>query len=119
VFLNRGFGIFAAPITAPIITTVRLDSSLGLNVGSLAVGDFNEDGKPDLVVATIAGSQASIVLLGNGDGTFRQQRAEHLDTADGIEPEALRNPFLRQLGEPGGDLLRLIALDEVESTRFG
>ena len=73
VFLNRGSGIFATPMTAPIITTVNLDSSLGLNVGSLAVGDFNEDGKPDLVVGTIAGSQASIVLLGNGDGTFRQQ----------------------------------------------
>jgi len=73
VFLNHGSGIFAPPMTAPIITTVQLDSSLGLNVGSLAVGDFNEDGKPDLVVATIAGGQASIVLLGNGDGTFRQQ----------------------------------------------
>ncbi len=73
VFLNRGSGIFATPMTAPIITTVNLDSSLGLNVGSLAVGDFNEDGKPDLVVGTIAGSQVSIVLLGNGDGTFRQQ----------------------------------------------
>lgn len=73
VFLNAGSGIFAPPQTAPIITTVRLDSSLGLNIGSLAVGDFNEDGIPDLVVGTIAGSQASIVLLGQGDGTFRQQ----------------------------------------------
>lgn len=69
VFLNSGLGIFAPPI----ITPVQLNDSLGLNVGSLAVGDFNEDGKPDLVVSTIAGSQASIVLLGNGDGTFSQQ----------------------------------------------
>jgi hypothetical protein len=38
-------------------------------------GDFNEDGKMDLVVATIAGSQSDIVLLGNGDGTFRQGEA--------------------------------------------
>jgi hypothetical protein len=73
VFLNRGSGIFAPRTIAPIITTVQLDSSSGLNVGGLAVGDFNEDGKPDLVVPTIAGSQVSIVLLGNGDGTFRQQ----------------------------------------------
>lgn len=69
VFLNDGLGNFAAPI----VTTVQLTSSLGLNVGSLAGGDFDEDGKADLVVATIAGSQVSIVLLGNGDGTFRQQ----------------------------------------------
>ena len=69
VFLNDGTGHFSAPI----VTAVQLTSSQGLNVGSLAVGDFNEDGKPDLVVATIAGSQVSIVLLGNGDGTFRQQ----------------------------------------------
>jgi hypothetical protein len=65
VFLNNGDGTFRDPIVSPIqITAVGL--------GSIAVGDFNEDGKPDLVVGTIAGSQANIVLLGNGDGTFRQ-----------------------------------------------
>lgn len=69
VFLNDGSGNFGAPV----ITNVQLNASMGLNVGSLAVGDFNEDGKADLVVSTTAGSQVSIVLLGNGDGTFSQQ----------------------------------------------
>lgn len=69
VFLNDGSGNFGAPV----ITNVQLNASMGLNVGGLVVGDFNEDGKPDLVVATIAGSQVSIVLLGKGDGTFSQQ----------------------------------------------
>jgi hypothetical protein len=65
VFLNDGSGNFGSPI----ITTVQIPNGLG----SLAAGDFNEDGIADLVVATIAGPQANIVLLGNGDGTFRQQ----------------------------------------------
>jgi hypothetical protein len=65
VFLNDGTGNFVSPI----LTTVHIDNGLG----SLSVGDFNEDGKADLVVATISGDQFAIVLLGNGDGTFVQQ----------------------------------------------
>jgi len=37
---------------------------------SVAVGDFNGDGKPDLVTANVDGNDVS-VLLGNGDGTFQ------------------------------------------------
>ena len=41
---------------------------LGGGAYSLAVGDFNGDGKPDLVAAT---EQGTVMLLGNGDGTFQ------------------------------------------------
>ncbi len=42
----------------------------GLMSYSVAVADFNRDGKPDLVTANVASNTVS-VLLGNGDGTFR------------------------------------------------
>ncbi len=66
VFLNKGDGSFGSPV----ITTVNPLGALGL--GAIVAGDFNEDGKMDLIAGTIAGLQADIVLLGNGDGTFTQ-----------------------------------------------
>jgi hypothetical protein len=65
VFLNDGTGNFGAPITTNVQNTTWL--------GSIAVGDFNGDGKPDLVLA--ANGAESLILLGNGDGTFSQQPA--------------------------------------------
>src|SRR3984893_92449 len=65
VYLNNGSGSFSAPIS----TTIQMSA---LGPGSIVAGDFNEDGKQDLIVGTIAGPQADIFLAGNGDGTFTQ-----------------------------------------------
>ncbi|TLY46615.1 MAG: VCBS repeat-containing protein [Nitrospirae bacterium] len=53
----------------------------GITPRSVAAGDFNSDGKPDLAVAN-SGSTTVSVLLGNGDGTFQAKR----DFAAGGEP---------------------------------
>jgi len=46
------------------------DVASGTQPGSMAVGDFNADGKLDLAISN--GAQNSVlVLLGNGDGTFQ------------------------------------------------
>src|SRR5207302_543791 len=60
VLLGNGDGTFQPAVNYPA----------GPNPHSIAVGDFNGDGRPDLVVANQAGDDLS-VLLGNGDGTFR------------------------------------------------
>lgn len=65
VFLNKGDGTFGDPIVTPVQITPE-------GLGAFAVGDFNEDGKLDLVVDAMAGSDTALVLLGNGDGTFSQ-----------------------------------------------
>jgi hypothetical protein len=63
VLLGNGDGSFQAPVytypTNPILT--------------LAVGDFNGDGKSDLVTAGTFGAANYInILLSNGDGSFQQ-----------------------------------------------
>src|SRR5438128_1433983 len=58
------------PTLAQTVSFVaRRDFVVG-NPISVAVGDFNGDGVPDLAVANF-GSNTVSVLLGNGDGTFR------------------------------------------------
>jgi hypothetical protein len=65
------------------------DITAGKNPWSIAVGDFNRDGRLDLVVANnginVAGGWLPgtvSVLLGNGDGTFQT----HVDYATGAGP---------------------------------
>jgi hypothetical protein len=60
VLLGNADGSFQSPI---------LSQQSGSLTGSIAVGDFNNDNKPDLVVG-VGGQKQLAVLLGNGDGTF-------------------------------------------------
>ncbi len=59
VLLGNGDGTFQPPV----------NYGVSANAMSVAVGDFNGDGKLDLVVGTVANIA---VLLGNGDGTFQR-----------------------------------------------
>jgi hypothetical protein len=66
VFLGNGDGTFQAPVANTTVCT----STIG-NCGSLAVGDLNGDGKPDLALQsndTTGGGMS--ILLNNGNGTF-------------------------------------------------
>src|SRR5256885_1819824 len=63
VLLGNGDGTFQDPLTV----------ATGGRPVSLAPGDFNGDGKPDLAVADFD-SNTVLVLLGNGDGTFQAPR---------------------------------------------
>ncbi|MBZ5526496.1 MAG: VCBS repeat-containing protein [Acidobacteriia bacterium] len=65
VFLNNGNGTFQSPIVSPVQISA-------MGIGAIAAGDFNQDGKADLVIGTMGGAQADIVLLSKGDGTFTE-----------------------------------------------
>jgi len=53
----------------PLLFEVGVDYLAGDAPYSVAIGDLNGDGKPDLAVASLL--SVTSVLLGNGDGTFQ------------------------------------------------
>lgn len=64
ILLGNGDGTFQAPID------IQNDSLVGAH--EMTVGDFNNDGRPDVaLVGYWGGSQNLWILLSNGDGTFQ------------------------------------------------
>jgi hypothetical protein len=79
VLLGNGDGTFAFVPNLP---------NIGFGEGvTVATGDFNGDGKED-IVATVAGNNTPLgqvqVLLGNGDGTFKLWQTLTLNVPGGV-----------------------------------
>ena len=83
VFVNNGSGGFGAPI----IIELGAQTSNSYDKG-VTIGDFNGDGKPDLMVHTVDLSNIEHIwfIPGNGDGTFQApvDRGSYGDAAQGI-----------------------------------
>src|SRR5207247_350865 len=80
------------------VFTPPVNFSVGANPRSVAVGDFNADGKGDLAVTNVASSNVSI-RLGNGDGTF----AAAVNYGAGTNPESVAIADFN--GDGKGDLV--------------
>jgi hypothetical protein len=76
VLLGNGDGTFTPTAASP---------ATGPDPNSIAVGDFNRDGKLDLAVVN-QGSNNVTILLGNGDGTFTPTAAS---PATGPDPNSI------------------------------
>jgi len=90
ILLGNGDGTFSPPMCSGVPCT---PPAAGIGPVSVAVGDFNGDGKPDLAVANLNSNNVTI-LLGNGDGTF---------TATATSAQVGNNPQSVAVGDFNGD----------------
>jgi probable HAF family extracellular repeat protein len=90
VLLGNGDGTFKSPTSYPVEFP-----------DSVAIGDLNHDGHPDIVVGSSYLNEIS-VLLGNGDGTFKAPSVA-LATNTGGEPTSVAVADLN--GDGRGDIV--------------
>ncbi len=89
VFANRGDGSFQA----------KLDYQAGRGSSSVAIGDLNGDGKPDLAAANALDDTVS-VFANRGDGSLQARR----DYRTGVNPDnGNSSPVSVAIGDLNGD----------------
>ena len=75
VIFGNGDGTFQPPINTPAPYPAH----------AFAVGDFNQDGKTDLVTVGVFGTLSEAgILLSNGDGTFQAKGTYNLNTTASV-----------------------------------
>jgi Bacterial Ig-like domain (group 3)/FG-GAP-like repeat len=99
ILLGHGDGTFAPANGSPI--------TVGNYPEAVRIGDFNNDGLPDLVVANGKDNTVSI-LLGNGDGTFTQANGSPV-TVGGF-------PFFVAVADFNGDGLADVAVSNANDS---
>ena len=77
VYLGKPDGTFAPHVDYPLPADWTIPPGF-------SVGDFNGDGKPDLLAVTGSLGASACIFLGNGDGTFQTSVPLSLDLPSGL-----------------------------------